>query len=322
MTTVEQCKQLVNAELEKLLPETPGKPFENAMREQVLSGGKRIRPVMCMLACEALGGTVQDAIPVATAVEMAQAFSLIHDDIMDCDDLRHGRPSAWKQYGDSLAIDIGDGVFAKSLEALANYAGVRKPDVYRTFSKGVMDMCQGQALDILYEKHGEITLDEYCAMSELKTGAPIAMSLKLGALAAGAGKNVQDTLHSAGMRMGLSYQIWNDCLDLASGRSDKPYASDIRKNKKTVLVCHAIRNLQANEKDDLLSILKTSPENKNQIIIQRAVQLIQKAGSLEFAKKYAADVMGDARSHLKILPECQAKSEILRIADFLISEKV
>ena len=274
-----------------------------------------------MLTCEACGETVETALPVACAIELVQSFSLVHDDIIDRDDMRRGKPSMWKTQGEGSAINMGDGIFTKCIEALGNYKGKKYNEVIKVFSKGVMDMCEGQALDIAYETRDAITLDEYYTMSTRKTGNYIGASLKLGAVIADADKELMESIDTGGRKLGLAYQLWDDYIDFASEKTGKTWGSDIKKGKKTVIVCHALKNLDETDKAELLKILKTSVNETTEDMINQAVELLDKSGSIEFAKQEAIKLVEEAKLKLTVLPDSEAKSEILKIANFLVNRE-
>jgi len=185
-----------------------------------------------------------------------------------------------------------------------------------------MDMCEGQALDMMYENRDSITLDDYYRMSVLKTGCYIATSLKLGAVIAGEDEKVQDEIYDAGRKLGLAYQIWDDYIDFASDNTGKTKGSDIKKGKKTVIVCHALENLEEADKKELLEILKTSIEATTDEMINRAVEILEKSGSIQYAKDYAVKLVNEAKEKLGVLPASEAKTEILKIADFFVERDV
>jgi len=322
MTTIEKCKQLIDSELERFLPEKEPGILYNSMREHIFAGGKRIRPVFCLLACEACNGNIKKALPVATAIELVQAFGLIHDDIMDRDEMRRGIPTMWKKHGDALAICIGDGIFAKGFEALAEYTGENSQDILKVFTEGIMSLCEGQTRDLLFEKRPDTGLEEYYDISKQKTGAQIAYSLKLGAMIAGASKEVQDALQEAGLKFGVAYQLWDDYIDFASENTGKTKGSDIKKGKRTSIVCHALQNLGGIEKNELLTILNASVEETTDEMIERVIRIMRKAGSIEFAKEQAGKFIEEGKQKLAVLEESQAKKEILKIFDFCVDRNV
>jgi geranylgeranyl diphosphate synthase type II len=197
--------------------------LREAMRYSLLAPGKRIRPLLVLLAARACGGSVQAAMPAACAVEMVHAYSLIHDDLpaMDDDDLRRGRPTCHKVFGEAIAILAGDALLTSSFEVLAK--GVHPPALAAACcaalaqAAGASQLVGGQADDVSGSM--EQTLDALESVHRRKTGAMIAVSLVLGGLTAGAGRQKIDALAEYGRRLGLAFQIVDDLLDVRGEES-------------------------------------------------------------------------------------------------------
>jgi len=209
------------------------------MRYSLLGPGKRLRPLLALLAARVCGGRIDAAMPAACAVEMVHAYSLIHDDLpaMDNDDLRRGRPTCHKVFGEALAILAGDALLAAAFEVLAK--GVRPPDVAAECcavlaeAAGAGQLVGGQAEDM--EADATNTLDALESMHSRKTGAMIAASLVLGALTAGADRPRIDALADYGRRLGLAFQIVDDLLDVRGDENavGKRLQKDARGGKRT-----------------------------------------------------------------------------------------
>lgn len=197
--------------------------LRDAMRYSLLGPGKRLRPLLVLLAARACGGSVQAAMPAACAVEMVHAYSLIHDDLpaMDDDDLRRGRPTCHKVFGEAIAILAGDALLTSAFEVLAN--GVHPPALAAACcaalaqAAGASQLVGGQADDVSGSM--EQTLDALESVHRRKTGAMIAVSLVLGGLTAGAGRQKIDALAEYGRRLGLAFQIVDDLLDVRGEES-------------------------------------------------------------------------------------------------------
>jgi geranylgeranyl diphosphate synthase type II len=193
--------------------------IREAMRYMVLGGGKKLRPVLVMLACEACGGAVEGALPAACAVEMVHIYSLIHDDLpaMDNDDLRHGRPSCHKQFGEAMAILAGDALLTEAFALLAtrveDAAVSRRLAAELALAAGVTGMAGGQVADLKAEREG--LLDERLLelIHRRKTAALMAASAVMGGLSAGAGEHLERTLRAYAGHVGLAFQIADDILD-------------------------------------------------------------------------------------------------------------
>ncbi|MBI4913759.1 MAG: polyprenyl synthetase family protein [Acidobacteria bacterium] len=192
------------------------------MRYSLEAGGKRVRPVLCILASESVGGHAEDALPCALALELVHTYSLIHDDLpaMDDDDLRRGRPTSHKVFGEGCAILAGDGLLTEAFRVLAREGRLTDPRRVETAAllaeaAGWRGMAGGQALD-LESEGGEFGLDHLQLIHRLKTGALIRAALEMGGVAGGASETHRKALRDAGAALGLAFQIQDDILDATS----------------------------------------------------------------------------------------------------------
>ncbi len=228
--------------LEAALPREEEVPagLHKAMRYAVFGGGKRLRPALVLGACESLGGREKDALAAAVAFELVHTYSLVHDDLpsMDDDDLRRGRPTCHKVYGEALALLAGDALLTLAFQVLADWppGGERSREAARILSRaaGSLGMVGGQVLDL--EGEGRTPdLPAVQAIHERKTAAMIAGALQAGAVAAGASPEVVARLGRAGKALGLAFQIQDDVLDeTADARTlGKTPGKDKRSGKRT-----------------------------------------------------------------------------------------
>lgn len=245
-----------------------------AMRYSLEAGGKRVRPVLCMLATEALGGKAEQALSCATALEFIHTYSLIHDDLpaMDDDDLRRGKPTCHKVFGEGQAILAGDGLLTEAFCVLASDASLADPaGAVRLLAEaaGWRGMVGGQSLDlegeVLTASGGEYGLDHLQLIHRLKTGVLIRVSLELGALAAGASASQREALREAGAAMGLAFQIQDDILDATSTAEEmgKRVGKDQDKGKITyprLLGLDGARKALEEATVRAIEALKTLPE--------------------------------------------------------------
>ncbi len=209
--------------------------------------GKKLRPSLLLLACEAVGGEWRRALPAAAAVELVHNFSLIHDDIQDRDVERHHRPTVWSLWGEAQAINAGD-----ALLALARLALLRLHDegispastleAARLLDERTLEMVEGQVMDLEFEGVSRVDLDDYFSMVSKKTGALFDCSLSIGALVGGADEEIVDGLGRAGRMLGMGFQIRDDMLGIwgAETRTGKEPAVDIRRRKKTLPIVYAL----------------------------------------------------------------------------------
>lgn len=210
-----------------------------------VNAGKRIRPVLTLLSCEACGGDWQSALPAAAAVELLHNFSLIHDDIEDRDELRRGRPTLWTIWGVPQAINAGDAMFALAHSALLRSAelGVHAEHLVRAllvFEHTCLQLTIGQHLDLSFESRSDVTADEYMRMIGGKTAALIAAACQIGAILAGAEEAHIEALASFGRNLGLSFQLQDDVLGIWGdpAQTGKP-SGDLVHRKKTLPILYA-----------------------------------------------------------------------------------
>lgn len=220
--TLREMRSHVNAELDRSLRSVPGCPprLLEAMRYSLSAGGKRLRPILVLLACEACGGEPKRAVPAACAIEMVHTYSLIHDDLpaMDDDDLRRGRPTNHIVFGEALAILAGDGLLTLAFEILARdlspaaVAAACCADLAR--AAGMAGMVGGQVADLEAEGRASGSLDELEAIHRRKTGALLSSALSMGARVAQADAETVERLVEYGRCLGLAFQITDDLLDV------------------------------------------------------------------------------------------------------------
>lgn len=202
-------------------------------------GGKRFRPILCLFACNACGGSSDPALSVAAGIELVHNFSLVHDDIEDQDPERRHRPSLWKVWGEAQAINAGDALFALAGRAVAatprasSYA-----DTITLFQDMVLDLTHGQYLDMSFEARPDVTPAEYLEMIGMKSAALIAFSLETGAILGGADSLTATALRTFGLSLGRAFQIHDDILGIwgTSNRTGKQETKDLQNRKKTLPV--------------------------------------------------------------------------------------
>ena len=231
-------------------------------------GGKRIRPVVCLMANELFTEITEDAWNGAFAVELFHNFTLIHDDIMDKAPLRRGNPTVHAKYGMTAGILSGDVMSIYAYESLAKIH-TALPQIFHLFNKTAMEVCEGQQLDMDFETRNDVTLEEYIHMITLKTSVLLACSLKMGALAGGALGDSAGKLYEFGKNMGIAFQLQDDYLD-AYGASEvigKQSGGDILANKKTYLLVKAMQNATLNQRNEIQQLIDTNPNDKVQSML-------------------------------------------------------
>ena len=282
------------------------------------AGGKMLRPALTLITADAVGGKQENALKSGAAIELIHTFSLIHDDIMDQDDMRRGMPSVHKVWGEDVAILAGDTLFSKAFEIIIGSEGTsfkQNNMALATVADACVKICEGQALDMGFEERFDVTEDEYMEMIFKKTGALIAAATKVGAIMGGASEDVITAMYEYGRLIGLAFQIQDDYLDLASDEETlgKPIGSDIGKGKMTII---AIKGLASDDSGRLLEILKA--ENNSQEEIDEAVEILTDCGAIEYARNLAHESVVKAKEVLDILDDSESKQILADIADFVL----
>ncbi len=279
--------------------------------------GKRVRPLFCLLACEACGGDWQQGLPAAAAVELIHNFSLIHDDIEDGDTTRRGRPTVWALWGMPQGLNAGDTLFVLAHQALLRLADREVPpekvvEAFRILEQASLRLTEGQYLDLLFETRSEVTVEEYVRMVEGKTAALLAAACELGALVADAPPSLRKDLARFGHHVGLAFQIRDDYLGLWGDprRTGKPVGSDLWRGKKTFPIVHAMERSAALRA--LLALPSRSPEDEEQ-----AMRLIEASGAREQTEAAALHALETARRLLQGLPDSPARQTLARMTEEL-----
>lgn len=232
-------------------------------------GGKRIRPVLCLMGNELFGEIIPDAWEVATAIELFHNFTLIHDDIMDQAPLRRGKETVHQKYGGSTALLAGDVLIIKAYEALNRIDSKLLHRIMFLFNKTATQVCEGQQLDMDFEHRQDVLFDEYLNMITLKTSVLIAASLQMGGILGGGSLGNLELLYEAGKKIGLAFQVQDDYLDSFGNveKFGKQIGGDIKSNKKTFLLIKALETANAAQKQELQHLLTVdTPEKVNQVL--------------------------------------------------------
>jgi geranylgeranyl diphosphate synthase, type II len=246
MLTFKDCQDILNKKLNSLdLPETPSNLYD-PLRYVIDLGGKRIRPTLVLMGCNLFSDTVEEAVNPAMAVELFHNFTLMHDDIMDHSDMRRNKPTVHKKWNENIGILSGDAMLIKAYELLAKVTGPCTIEIFQVFNKTALEVCEGQQLDMDFEKKSNVGIADYLHMIELKTAVLLAASLKIGALISGCSKTNADCLFEFGRNVGMAFQLQDDLLDVY-GHLDvfgKRPGNDIVSNKKTFLLLTALELAQ------------------------------------------------------------------------------
>ena len=230
-------------------PQQPNQLYEPIAYHMAL-GGKRVRPVLTLMACDAMGGEVDKALDAAVGIEMFHNFTLLHDDVMDNADVRRGKPTVHRRWNDNTAILSGDTMLTIATQYIARTCSWPVMDL---FNKTAIEIYEGQQWDMDFECRNDVTVEEYINMIRLKTSVLLGCALKTGALVAGAAADDADRLYEAGVNMGLAFQLRDDVLDVWGDPATfgKEIGGDIMQGKKTFLLINAMRLAQGDNADEL-----------------------------------------------------------------------
>lgn len=273
-------------------------------------GGKRIRPVLCLMGNELFDDITADSWNVATAIELFHNFTLIHDDIMDNAPLRRGMPTVHEKYGSSTALLAGDVMLVTAYDYLNKVSGKYVSFIISLFNKTAREVCEGQQLDMDFEKADAVAYDEYLDMINLKTSVLLAASLKMGAILGGALERNQNLIYEFGRKLGLAYQVQDDYLDAFGDpqKFGKQVGGDIKANKKTFLLIHALETASPKQKQQLEQLLKTNDANK----VNEVLSLFRECRVDEWARELKEKYMQEAFDHLEDIAVLSKRKEPLK----------
>lgn len=280
---------------------------DTAFRPVAHKAGKRLRPVFLLLACEAQSGDWQQALPAAAAIELLHNFTLIHDDIEDCDRTRRGRPTLWTVWGESQAINAGDALFALAYRSMINlHTTSLLPElilrVVAQYTEAILQITEGQCLDLSFETEQEIIEATYLTMIRNKTAVLIGLACELGGMIAGASPAAITALREFGESLGMAFQMQDDLLGLwgKPEQTGKPVGSDLRNRKKSLPILHGMTH----SADFRALVTATSAIGDADIV--RGLALLEAAGSREYVH---AQALAHHRAALDALERSQGVDE-------------
>lgn len=287
-------------------------------------GGKRVRPLLCLLACRLYSDNIATALPIARALEVFHNFTLLHDDLMDKSPIRRGQPTVYRKWNDNTAILSGD---AMSIEAYRSLEGIENPQllfkVLPFFNKMAIEICKGQQYDMDFEVREHVSVAEYIEMIRLKTAVLLGVALRLGALAAGAYDSDAQILDEVGQALGLAFQIQDDYLDVYGDEETfgKPIGGDIMNGKKTLMLLYTQAKLERDDRAKLDRLMKLGQEHKEERI-SGVRRLYDKAGTPIYAQHEIERLTQEALTKLRGLGLKQERLEPLyQLFDKLTTRK-
>jgi geranylgeranyl diphosphate synthase type I len=340
---LERWADLIEGEVRRTLASRPGLGIYQMMeyhlgwrdadfRETGHRAGKRLRPTLCLLTCEAVGGDPRQALPAAAAVELVHSFSLIHDDVADGDETRRGRATVWKRWGIGPAINAGDGMLTLSNLALLRLAeeGVAPAlalQCCRVLNEACLTLCEGQDLDLSFEGRLDVTRQAYLDMIARKTAVLYSAPARLGALVGGAPSERVETYGRFGQELGLAFQIRDDILGIWGdpGELGKPVGGDLRRNKRSLPVIYGLEAARGAERERLAAVLR--PGGLGEEEAAAVLEVLEGVGAQRFcqamAEEHAAAGLRElAKTVSPKEAENQAQQELRGLAEFLVKRSI
>ncbi len=320
MKELEDRREIIDARIQEIFADGRDHPLWRSMSYYPEAGGKRLRPFLAMISAGALGEDEEKAVPYGIALEFVHNFTLVHDDIMDQDQKRRGRPTLHRKIGDAQAINAGDGLFALAFEILSQteIEGERIRKLLKVLSSSVVKIAEGQQEDLKFEKTYDISEEEFIEMIEKKTAYLFEAATIGGAIIANASSEEIDAMERYAKKMGIAFQIQDDYLDLMGDEEEigKDVGSDIRAGKRTLMVIRALSELPESKKERLIDILE-----KDDLIskeIKEALDLMAEGNALEYARELAETYAEEAKKELDHLPDTEQKNILEELVDYMI----
>ncbi len=310
---MERYKELIEARIAEWCGTLPGSGLYAPMAYLMGLPAKRVRPSLVLMGCELFGGEAEHAIDEAIGIELFHNFTLMHDDIMDQAPLRRGRPTVHAKWGVNTAILSGDAMLVKAYQLLGRY-----PEVHAAFSRCALEVCEGQQLDMEFERRDDVRVEEYREMIRLKTAVLLAGALRIGAIVAGAKEEGLVRIAAFGEHLGLAFQLRDDVLDAFGDpvKTGKQQGGDLRSGKKTFLLIRGLERAAENRTGTLQEELKRSPEERD---VPRMLGLLESLGVRDEAESMIIRHHRQAYEALNAIDATEErKAPLIALADLLV----
>lgn len=313
---IKKYQDIVNQGLEEIpIPGFPKSLYE-PLQYSLKTKGKRIRPILTLLIGEGFGVPIQKLLPAALALEILHTYTLVHDDIMDNDEMRRGQLTVHKKWDVNTAILSGDAINTLAFRILMDTDSPNLQKIGQVFTDGMMEICEGQALDMEFENRMNVTVDEYLTMITKKTAVLLAMSCKIGGLIAEVDDKMLEALETFAIKTGQAFQIQDDLLEILSDQESmgKSLGSDFAAGKKTYPMLLTLADMEEKEKKEFLTFLKN---NSNIIEIR---ERFLKSGSIEKAKQTVNELITESKNSISVCPP-KVRETLLGLLQFLQKRK-
>lgn len=323
MNSLEKNAKIVNRYLVSKLKGNPHELY-SAASHLIVSGGKRLRPYMVMKSCEMLGGNTKNAINAASAIEMVHNFTLVHDDIMDNDEMRHGVTTVHKKFGMPIAILAGDVLFSKAYQVVSstNLPSNSVIKLVSRLAKSCVDVCEGQLLDIRMADSEKIpSQSQYIKMIEKKTAALFEVSCAMGAICANAKQKDVSNLSSFGKNLGIAFQITDDLIGVLGDPkvTKKPVGNDLREGKKSLPILLAINRAKGENNKIILKAFGNSFATQDDI--ENALKIIRRL-KIEKTVRYQAQLYAQRAEKSLQSYSGSAKKDLLTLLGFVVKRSL
>jgi geranylgeranyl diphosphate synthase type I len=318
--SVLEVKPLVEQRIMNSLMASRHERLAAAMTHLIHGGGKRLRATLPWLVGKAVGDSHSGMLDVGAAIETVHNFTLVHDDIMDDDEVRRGRNAVHIEFDLPTAINAGDAMLAIAFERLVQAEGLQANDVAPLVNRiawMVRRVSEGQQMDIEFEDELAVSEDDYIEMIEGKTAVMFLTCAEIGARMAGADQETIDCMADWGLAVGLCFQLMDDLIDVLSDSDvlGKPAGSDVAQGKRTLMVIHALAQPDSEDKQTLLAALGKG-EDADAQAIEAALKALGNLGSIDYAKQRAADYHAKAHACLDRIPQGPAMKALRELTDF------
>ena len=285
-------------------------------------GGKRLRPILTLMACDLFGAESNKALDAALAIEVFHNFTLIHDDIMDNAPIRRGKITVHEKWDSNAAILSGDAMMILASQLFETYESELFKPLVQLFNKTALEVCEGQQYDVDFETRNDVSIPEYLKMITFKTSVLVAAAMKMGALIAEAKNQECDAIYNYGLNLGLAFQLQDDYLD-AFGDPEtfgKQVGGDIIENKKTMLFLLALESSDSEDRSILEELFTTNPADPTQKITQ-VKELFTKSGAVLQIQQQMKEYTEKALKEVDQFPVEEEKKEVFRTFALQLMER-
>ena len=313
MATVEQIQVLVNNYIDNQNFEGNPKELYAPIKYILGQGGKRMRPTLCLLACELFGGNIDDCMVPAVAAEIFHNFTLVHDDIMDQAPLRRGMETVYHKWNSDIALLSGDTMLIKAFQYVLNTENKYRYEVFAELCKVALEVCEGQQFDLNFETQNDVSLEAYLEMIRLKTAVLLGSVLKIGAIVANADAKNQKAIYDFGINLGMAFQLQDDIFDCYGDVKvfGKMTGGDIADNKKTYLYLKALE-LASEEDKNVLIQLFAMPKGRDEKKIETILNIYDKYNVRNIVTELMTKYYEDSLKNLDEIDVPEERKQILR----------